>query len=114
MPSSIEDKVSRFADRRRVTKFSLNQKGFATVPIHPNGDFDLPAPGCRKLALLATIRGLEKLRHVMRRPGYAIEYDYVDPRELTLRRRGQKSARLYLAGSDQRHHAGYEEAAPRA
>ena len=92
---SIEDKVVRFAGRDGHQIF-LEPEGLDDDTVYPNG-ISTSLPEDVQLALLATIPGLESV--AMRRPGYAIEYDYVDPRELLGVAGGQAIARgLYLAG----------------
>ena len=103
---SIEDKVVRFADRERHQVF-VEPEGLDSIELYPNG-ISTSLPFDVQLEVVRSIRGFE--RAVITRPGYAIEYDYFDPRGLHASLASKAVRGLFLAGQVNGT-TGYEEAA---
>ena len=103
---SIEDKVVKFSDKNNHQIF-LEPEGLNDDTIYPNG-ISTSLPSAVQQEICSKIKGLENV--IIKRPGYAIEYDYVDPRELFLTLETKKIRNLFLAGQINGT-TGYEEAA---
>ncbi|MFT3743122.1 MAG: tRNA uridine-5-carboxymethylaminomethyl(34) synthesis enzyme MnmG [Pyrinomonadaceae bacterium] len=103
---SIEDKVVKFADKNRHQLF-LEPEGKDTNEVYLNG-FSTSLPSALQLELLRMVEGFEKVQII--RPGYAIEYDFIDPREMRATMESTRVDGLFLAGQINGT-TGYEEAA---
>jgi tRNA uridine 5-carboxymethylaminomethyl modification enzyme len=103
---SIEDKITRFADKQSHQIF-LEPEGVASDLVYPNG-ISTSLPAAIQETFIRTIPGLEQAE--IAQPGYAIEYDYLDPKGLTRHLESRTTAGLFLAGQINGT-TGYEEAA---
>jgi tRNA uridine 5-carboxymethylaminomethyl modification enzyme len=103
---SIEDKVVKFADKERHQLF-LEPEGHNTHEVYLNG-FSTSLPSELQLELVRMIEGFESVKII--RPGYAIEYDFIDPREMSPTMESTRMSGLFLAGQINGT-TGYEEAA---
>ena len=102
---SIEDKVKRFSDKKSHQIF-LEPQGYRTCEVYPNG-ISTSLPIDAQIKYLRTIKGLENVEII--RPGYAIEYDFVNPQELKATLETKKIKSLFFAGQINGT-TGYEEA----
>ena len=96
---SLEDKIVRFPQRERHQIY-LEPEGRDVDEIYMNG-FSMSLPADVQLEIVRAMRGLEEAR--MLRPAYAVEYDFIQPTELTSGLETKRVEGLFLAGTDQRH-----------